>query len=168
MRSCEGLIEIREVRSVLAESLERRQRALRMELRQVVLEVSRRALGVICLVALEHLANKDRAWFGNSSAAGAHGGWREVVGLMPHLAGALVAELDEPRPQLTVYGLRAHQRLVRRLQLGRMEQERERLGAAHSAVRSDELLERGHLVGVLPVGAVHHDVRAVREAVRAP
>src|SRR3712207_8233087 len=38
---------------------------------------------------------------------------------------------------------------------------------SHPAVRPHELLERRHLVRVLPVAAVDDDVRAVRERVRA-
>ncbi len=59
-----------------------------------------------------------------------------------------------------------HRRLGPR-QVRRSEHERVRLAAAHAAVGADELLEGRNLVQVLPVGRVDHDVRAVREAVRA-
>src|SRR5688572_1736406 len=79
-----------------------------------------------------------------------------------------VAELNEPASKLPVDGLRPDELLLGQLQFCRVEQKRERLRAAHSAVGSNELLEGGHLVRVLPVGAVDHDVGAVREAVGAP
>ncbi len=66
-----------------------------------------------------------------------------------------------------MHALCANHFLRRQPELDRMKQERERLGAAEPAVRSDELLEGCDFVAVAPVGAVEDDVRAVRETVGA-
>ena len=64
-------------------------------------------------------------------------------------------------------GLGADDRLVRRRQLHRVQDEGPRLRAAHAAVEGDQLLERAALVELLVVEAVHHDVGDVGEPVRA-
>jgi hypothetical protein len=78
-----------------------------------------------------------------------------------------VAEGREPAAQDAVHALSTDHRLVRPGQLGRVQHERMRLRPAHSAVRADQLLERGHLTGLVPVGAVEHQVGAMREGVGA-
>src|SRR3954470_4832766 len=62
---------------------------------------------------------------------------------------------------------RAKQRLVRRREVLRMQDEGARLRAAEPAVEADQLLERAALVERRVIEAADHDVRDVLEAVRA-
>ena len=78
----------------------------------------------------------------------------------------LVPEAREPAPEDPVHPLGADHRLVGPVELGREQDEREALAAAHSAVGADELLEGGDLVRLLPVRAVHEHVGAVLEGIR--
>ena len=54
------------------------------------------------------------------------------------------------------------QRLGRQLELGRVQEERVRLRAAHAPVRADELLERRDLLGDRVDAADQHQIADVR------
>src|SRR3954452_811240 len=79
-----------------------------------------------------------------------------------------VSELHEPAAELAMHGFGAHELLSRYRQVLGMQEEGERLRPPHSAVGAHQLLERRHLVRLLPERAVDHEVGAVGEAVGTP
>ena len=77
-----------------------------------------------------------------------------------------VAEVDEPAPQVGVHALAPTIGFSGGPSPMLGQSERVGLLPAHAAVRADQLLERGDLVGLGPVGAVDDDVGAVRRSRR--
>src|ERR1700716_3529894 len=80
----------------------------------------------------------------------------------------LLTQFNEPSAQLPVHRFGPYDGVRRGRPAARIEHERVALAAAHAAMGTDQLLEGRHLVILLPVGAVQHDVRAMLEAVCTP
>src|ERR671910_504708 len=79
----------------------------------------------------------------------------------------LMPEVGEPPAHLEVHRLGTDYGLLRKRPVPRYEHERVRLRSAQTSVRADEFLKGSHLSGLRPVGAVHHDIGAIRETVSA-
>ena len=76
-------------------------------------------------------------------------------------------EVGEPPAHLAVHCLGSDYGLLRKRPVSRHQHERVRLRSAQTSVRADEFLEGSYLPGFRPVGAVYHDIGAVRETVSA-
>src|SRR5438477_4190481 len=77
----------------------------------------------------------------------------------------MMAELGQPVAQYAMHALGADHGPLGIGQRTRKEDERERMAPAHLAMRADELLEGGDLLGVGRVSGVDEHVGAVREPV---